>query len=96
MFTVGGNKEWVEVGGILMLMENSYSCRDNRLDSRFIFISGGTTEEHATHHYIFTSGEICRMFEEAGFEIKDLCGSLAGEPFAVGCERLLLYAVKRE
>jgi len=93
-FTVGGTKEWVESDGILMLMENSYRCDLNRLDSRFIFISGGTTEEHNTHHWIFTAGEICRLCDQAGLQVVELLGSLDGEPFSVGSDRLLLHAVK--
>jgi SAM-dependent methyltransferase len=95
-FTVGGTKEWVESDGILMMMENSYRCDLNRLDSRFIFISGSTTEEHNTHHWIFTAGEICRLCDEVGLQVVELLGSLDGERFSVGSDRLLLHAVKRD
>jgi 2-polyprenyl-3-methyl-5-hydroxy-6-metoxy-1,4-benzoquinol methylase len=94
LFTVGGSKEWVEVNGILMLMENDYDCAQGRLTSRFKFISSSTTEEHETHHWIYTAAEIVRLCEQAGFQTKALYGSVDEEPFVIGSERLLLYMEK--
>jgi SAM-dependent methyltransferase len=94
LFTVGGSKEWVDVDGVLMLMESQYDCRLARLDSKFIFVSSDVREEHVTQHWIFTAADICNMCSAAGFEIVELFGNTDGEPFALGSERLLLHATK--
>ncbi len=96
LFSVGGTHEWVEVDGVFMLMNSNYDPRTSRLDSRFVFISGALSEEHSTQHYIYTAGEICRMCEQAGMQIKHLFGALDGSPFAVGSERLLVHCVKAD
>lgn len=96
-FTLGGTHEWTEVEGVFMLMQSKYDPRNNRLDSRFVFLSGGVCEEHSSQHYIFTAGEICRMCEQCDFQIKNLLASVdSNEPFSIGSERLLLHCIKPE
>ncbi|MBU6450132.1 MAG: class I SAM-dependent methyltransferase [Cyanobacteria bacterium REEB67] len=90
----GGEREWVRVGEMLMLVENKYDLADSRVDSEYIFIENGKSEARTATHWIYTTGELCKMLEEAGFGDFELFGSTDGEPFALGSERLLLMACK--
>ena len=91
---IGGQKEWVQMGEIYMLMDNQYDCQTGRLDSTFRFIRGDRHEQKESAHWIFTVADICAMCEAAGLHVTGLMGSLAGEPYEVGSERLLLVARK--
>ena len=95
-FVVGGQKEWVQVGDIYMLMDNDYDCQSGRLDSTFRFIRGDRHEQKKSSHWIFTVADICTMCEAAGLNVTGLLGSLTGEPYEIGSERLLLIARKPE
>ena len=93
---LGGQKEWVQVGDIFMLMNNQYDCQSGRLHSTFRFMRGPQHEEKQSTHWIFTVADICSMCERAGLHVSGLLGSLQGEPYEIGSERLLLIARKPE
>lgn len=89
-----GEREWVQVGDMLMLTENRYNCRLSCVETTYTFIRNGNEEQRLAVHWIFTAGEICRMLEQAGFDILDQLCSTEFEPFYLGAERLLLIAQK--
>lgn len=87
-------KNWVELGDLIFLIENEYRVSESRLDTRFIFVHQGTTQVKLAYHYVFTVSELKRMLEEAGLELIGLFSSTDQEPFSVGDPNLILFAVK--
>jgi len=93
----GGEKEWLQVGDIYMLVNNNYDCRKSLVESTYTFIRGSEQEVRTARHWIYTSGDLCQMLESVGFSIVDLLANTDLEnlePFALGAERLLLVAEK--
>ncbi len=90
----GGEREWVQVGDMLMLVENNYNCRLSCVETNYIFIRDGKEERREAVHWIYTAGEICRLLEQADFVIDDLFGTTDCDPFGLGAERLLAVASK--
>lgn len=88
----GGEREWVRAGDMYMLVDNHYDCRHSRVESIYTFIQNGKEERRTAIHWLYTSGEICRMLEEAGFSVQHLYSSLEGDMFKLGDERLLVLA----
>lgn len=91
----GGEREWLKVGDMLMLIENAYNCREGFVKTDYTFICNGIEEQRQAIHWIYTAGEVCAMLETAGFNVQDLFSSTECEPYALGSERLLLVAEKR-
>jgi hypothetical protein len=90
----GGEREWMRVGDHHMLVENTYNCRLSRVESTYTFLANGKEERRPAIHWIFSSGELCRMLEQSGFLIVDLLESTDFEPYSLGSSRLFLIAQK--
>lgn len=93
----GGEREWVKLGDMLMLIDNHYNCRNSSVDSVYTFIQGGKQESRTATHFIYTCGDLCQMLEKVGFSIVELLGGSNledPEPFAIGADRLVVVAVK--
>jgi SAM-dependent methyltransferase len=91
----GGQREWVQVGDMTMLIENNYNCRFSCVETNYTFIRDGKEEKRRAVHWIYTAGEICRMLEQADFAVDDLFSSTDFDQFALGAERLLVVAQRR-
>ncbi len=91
----GADREWVQRGDMYMLIENIYNTRLSCVETTYTFIQNGKEERRQAIHWIYTSGELCRMAEQAGFTIVDLYSSTEGEEFTLGSDRLLLLAQKK-
>ncbi len=91
----GGEREWIEVAGTYMLIENQYDCRKGCVKTDYIFIRDSKEERRQAFHWIFSVSEICCMLEKANFKIVDLFSSTDCDPFALGSDRLLLVAEQR-
>ena len=94
ILTAIDERNWLEIEGILFLIENSYDISRSRMDSNFIFIKEGKIERRSAYHYVFTISEIKEMLREAGFHVKALFSSTSLEPYEVGCDELYVYSVK--
>lgn len=90
----GGEKEWVEVNGIYMLVENQYDCKESSVSSKYIFLKDGKQEQRMAKHYIYTSGELCHMLSSAGMQAIELWDSLEGDPYTLGSDRLIIVVEK--
>jgi SAM-dependent methyltransferase len=90
----GGEREWVKVGDMLMLIENAYNCREGFVKTDYTFIRNGNEEQRQAVHWIYTAGEVCAMLETAGFSVLNLFSSTECDPYLLGSERLLLVAEK--
>jgi ubiquinone/menaquinone biosynthesis C-methylase UbiE len=86
---------WYRLGDILMLSENRYDAAESRLDIDYTFVRNGEVETRPTSSYIFTAGELCRMFQDAGFQPVELLGGFNREPYQIGSPRLILVARKQ-
>ena len=87
-------KNWVELGDLIFLIENEYRVSESRLDSRFTFVHQGTTQMRQACHYVFTVSELTRMLEEAGLVLRGLFNSTDQEPYSVGDPHLIVFAIK--
>jgi hypothetical protein len=95
--TNGGQREWQLVGDRYMLVQNDYDCQRSIVQSTYTYFDKAGTGMHTAvaYYHIFTSGQICSMLAEAGFNVVNLFGSIDEEPFQLGSPRLLAVAEKR-
>ena len=91
----GSEREWVKVGTMHMLIENVYDCRTSSVTSQYTFLQDGKEEQRTATHWIYTTGELCRMLDEAGFDVLHMFDSTDEEPFTLGSDELYLVACKR-
>ncbi|MCU1339427.1 MAG: Methyltransferase type 11 [Bryobacterales bacterium] len=85
-------KRWHRFGDLMILSENRYDAAASRLDIDYTFVRDGAIETRPASSYIFTTAELGRMLEAAGFEVLALHGGMAGEPYQLGSPRLVIIA----
>ena len=56
------------VDNITMDIKNIYSVEDSYVISKILYTKDGKTEEHSFKHYVFTLGEIKRLFKLYGLK----------------------------
>jgi SAM-dependent methyltransferase len=88
-------KRWHRFGDLMILSENRYDPWESRLNIDYTFIQDGVIETRPTGSYVFTSAELRRMLDAAGFDALALQGSVAGEPYQLGSSRLIISALRR-
>jgi SAM-dependent methyltransferase len=81
-----------QVGDISMTVKERYVAAESCIDSEYIFERDGRRESHFAKHWIYTTAEIQRMLERAGFEVVNLYGSLKCEPYKLGTQELFVVA----
>jgi len=81
-----------QVGDISMTVKERYVVAESCIDSEYIFERDGRRESHFAKHWIYTTAEIQRMLERAGFKIIQLFGSLKREPYKLGSQELFVVA----
>lgn len=86
---------WYDVGGIHMLIENSYDTSKGRLETQYTFIKGAQVERRDGSQQVYTLRELCELLAGAGFDGFEAYSSIDRTPFALGAQRLLLLAVRR-
>lgn len=94
----GSEREWLQRGDMYMLVENNYDCRNSTVESKYVFIENGKEETRLATHWVYTTGELCQILEEAGFTVDELLSSPdpdEPEPFTLGAERLVVVAEKQ-
>ena len=91
-------RNWQPIGDdghpILFLVENEYDPLESRIDSHLTYVRDGVTQTRLAKHYIYTVGELCRLFNEAGFTVLACYGTVEGESYALGDEAVWLLAEK--
>lgn len=87
-------RSWVRVDDeLVLLLECEYDAHTSRLDTTYTSVLRDQVVDRRTaHHYVFTSGEIVGMLEDAGMEKIESFGDLDWSPFELGSERLLVVA----
>ena len=81
-----------QIDDISVTIKERYLAEESCIDTEYIFEQNGKVESRIAKHWIYTSGEIRRMLERAGFEILNLYGSLKCEPYTLGAEELFVIA----
>jgi SAM-dependent methyltransferase len=86
---------WFRLGDLFMLSENQYDAAASRLDIQYTFIHEGKVDTRPSSSYVFTVAELIRLHAEAEFETIELLGSVAGDAYQLGSQRLILVSQKR-
>jgi SAM-dependent methyltransferase len=87
-------REWYELGDILVTMENRYLPTESCAETDFTFLREGKREARRDHHSVYTVAELRRLLGRAGFRVTELFGSVDRKPFALGSTELFVVAVK--
>ncbi|MFN7938378.1 MAG: methyltransferase domain-containing protein [Bryobacteraceae bacterium] len=83
------------VGGIKMETRRKYRFRDSVIESVYTFSRDGQVESHNLEQAVYTTGEICRMLEAAGFSVAALYSGTDGAGMELGNSRRLLVVAER-
>jgi SAM-dependent methyltransferase len=89
-----GKGRWHRLGDIIVLSENQYHPAESRLDIAYTFIQEGKIETSPSSSYCFTTGEICRMHQEAGLQNVELLNWYNEEPYQLGSPGLIVVSQK--
>ncbi|HSS44712.1 MAG TPA: methyltransferase domain-containing protein [Thermoanaerobaculia bacterium] len=84
----------IKVGDIHFAAESRYDAENGRIENRYTTTRGGQSETRLAWHRIYTYRELLQMLRAAGFCSIEGFGSLSGDPFRLGAQRLLLVARK--
>jgi SAM-dependent methyltransferase len=89
-------KRWHRLGDLMILSENRYDPWESRLDIDYTFVRDGPIktelETRPASSYVFSTAELRRMLEAAGFDVRALHAGTAGEPYQLGSPRLVIVA----
>jgi SAM-dependent methyltransferase len=88
------SRDWYSVGDILMLREPRYLPVESRLEVEYTFVPAGQKESRIASYPIYTCRGLVTLFQDCGFAVVSLFGSLAGDPYALGSRILYLHARK--
>lgn len=64
--------------------------------NEWVLVSGDKAFKRSYQHYVYTPMELTRMCKDAGFRDVQCYGSLSGDDYDLGSERLVIVAVKNE
>ena len=81
-----------QIEDILLTIKEQYLAEESCIDTEYVFERNGQSESRLAKHWIYTTAEIRRMLERAGFEVLNLYGSLKFEPFLLGSDELFVIA----
>jgi cyclopropane fatty-acyl-phospholipid synthase-like methyltransferase len=81
-----------QIEDILVTIKEEYLAEESCIDTEYVFEQNGKIDSRMAKHWIYTVGEIRRMLEHAGFEIKNLYGSLKYGPYTLGADELFVIA----
>lgn len=85
-----------EFGDLQITIKERYIAAESCIDSEYVFERNGQTESRLAREWIYTTAEIQRMLESAGFNRLNLYGSLKGEPYKLGDQELFIVAENLE
>ncbi len=85
---------WYPIGDFLFLAYRRYDHVTGRLHVEYTWVRDGKTEKRTMSARLYGYRELAQLLGAAGFTDVEGFGSLAGEPFKLGAQRLLLTATK--
>jgi SAM-dependent methyltransferase len=86
----------VEMGGFRFAEETRYDLETSRIENVYTIEKDGRSEKKLASQRVYLASDVRRLLEAAGFGVRDVFGSSAGEPYALGAQRLLVVARKRK
>jgi SAM-dependent methyltransferase len=84
-----------EIGDMSIEIKERYNAEESCVDSEYIFEQNGRKESRFAKHWIYTTAEIQRMLNRAGFNVLNCFGSLKQEPFKLGSRELFVVSEAR-
>jgi cyclopropane fatty-acyl-phospholipid synthase-like methyltransferase len=81
-----------QIDDISLTIKEQYLAEESCIDTEYVFEQDGKIDSRMAKHWIYTVAEIRRMLEHAGFEIKNLYGSLKCGPYTLGADELFVIA----
>ncbi|HVS83113.1 MAG TPA: methyltransferase domain-containing protein [Pyrinomonadaceae bacterium] len=81
-----------QIEDILLTIKEKYLAEESCIDTEYVFERNGVSESRLAKHWIYTAAEIRRMLERAGFDVREVFGSLKCEPFVLGSGELFVVA----
>ena len=81
-----------QIEDILLTINEQYLAEESCIDTEYVFERNGERDSRNAKHWIYTTAEIRRMLERAGFAVLKLYGSLKCEPFVLGSDELYVVA----
>lgn len=82
------------VGDTRLGLVHRYEPAEQRLYTEYTVERGDRVERRPGSQRLYTCREACRMLEEAGFAVVEVCGEFGGEPFSIGSHQLLLVTTR--
>ncbi len=79
-------------GDIVASGSNTYDVAGGRLLSEYVFTRGAEQKRVTAIHHVYTVAHLGRLLTDGGFADIERYAGPGGEPFALGCGRLLLTA----
>ena len=88
-------QRWFQLDDIYFLLAHRYDTATSVLISDYTFLRGGVEEKRQARYMVYTSAELQRLLEEAGFRVLSLYGGYDGQKFAIGSGRFIVIAERR-
>jgi SAM-dependent methyltransferase len=79
-------------GGFLFLEENRYLVEESCVETTYTVVRGAERVVRKGWQWLFTLRELLALLRDAGFAVEATLSSIAGEPFQLGGEYLLVVA----
>lgn len=86
----------IRAGGVRFQAENRYDALRGWIENRYTLtrLADGLVQTRLARHRIYTVSQLCRMLEQAGFEVGSLLGSTAEDAYRPGSPQLFLVATR--
>jgi SAM-dependent methyltransferase len=88
-------KRSIEIAGIAVSIEHRYDHEQGRMFNDFTFTRDGVEDQRPSSQRIYTYRELTELLILAGLQTEVDFGSLEGQPFGLGSQRLLLVCKNR-
>jgi len=82
------------VGNLVFAAKNSYDPAAGTMENLYTVTRGNEVEKKRALHRIYSTREILGMLSAAGLGNPETFGSVAGEPYRLGSQRLFVVAMK--
>ena len=87
-------RQEVEMAGFRFVEETRFDPVTSRIENVFEFSKDGRSERKLASQRLYLAGDVVRMLARVGLEMREMFGSIDGDPFGLGSERLLVVAEK--
>lgn len=88
------DREWTSAGKVTLLVENSYRAQESVIETRYVFIKDGRTEERISRHLVMTLAGIIALLERHGFRTLETFSGTEGGAFGLRSPQLYGVAEK--